>query len=650
MVRSLAWSSLLLLVACDGAPAVPDGGAELFDPACDNTDPSHCLLPWPSDHFRQGDRIALPAHGLPTTARGLQAQPEPFAREGFSLLPTLITVVSPVPDEASLFGEDRIDASLGPDATAVIVNVETGERVPCFAELDRWTDIDPAEVPLYIRPAVRLAPSTRYAVGLRGLETPEGAPIEPAPFFRALRDGTSIEGSELEGSDVEARRGELDDVFGALETAGVPREELLIAWGFTTAPEASITRDLLAMRDGMLVAPSACTITEVEAGDELPPELWRRVHGTVRVPLYLVGAQAASAEEARIARDAEGRPVSGESVEVPFLAILPESLRARVQAGEGPGRAIVYGHGILGTRFEADSPWMHSQASELEAAIFATDWWGMAREDLSRIVLALSRDFSTFVSTTERLHQGIVNVLALSRAVAESCAGLAELSVPLDGGASAPAYDPAQRHFYGNSMGGILGAVVAGVAPDLERFVLGVGGAGWSMLIKRSDAWRGLRAIMQESYEDPLERALLIAMSAMLWAPVDGVTYAPHLLNDPLEGAIPRRVLMQIGVGDVAVSNVASHLLARSAGLPLTTPSVEEPFGLATSPGPVDSAITIFAIDGVDPLPPGTRDPGPDTPTHNAVRSLPSARAQLEQFLRPDGEVVHPCDGACDPD
>lgn len=648
MMRALAWLSLLALVSCDGAPSVPDGGAQVFDPACDNTDPSHCLLPWPSDHFRQGDRIALPEQGLPASARGLRVDPAPFEREGFSLLPTLITVFSPAPDESTLFGEDRIDASLGPDATTVIVNVETGERVPCFAELDRWPDIDLAEVPLYIRPALRLAPSTRYAVGVRGLATPEGAPIEPSPFFRALRDGTP-----LEGSDVEARRGDLDDVFAALETAGVPREELVLAWGFTTASEASITADLLAMRDGMLAAPSACTITAVEdaqAGDELPPALWRRVHGTVRVPLYLAGADAQRADESRIARDAEGRPVSTESVEVPFLALLPESLRTRVRSGEGPGRAIVYGHGILGTRFEADSSWMHSHASELEAAIFATDWWGMAQGDLARIILALSRDFSTFVSTTERLHQGIVNVLALSRAIAESCAELAELSVPLDDGTSALAYDPAQRHYYGNSMGGILGAVVAGVAPDLERFVLGVGGAGWSMLIKRSDAWRDLNLILTMAYEDPLERAILIGMSAMLWAPVDGVTYAPHLLNDPLEGAIARRVLMQVGVGDVAVSNVASHLLARSAGLPLTTPSVEEPFGLTTTPGPVDSAITIFAIDGVDPLLPGTRDPGPDTPTHNAVRSLPSARAQIEQFLRPDGEAIHPCDGACDPD
>lgn len=635
-------TSLFLALACDEPATTPDDGGVSWDEACDNTDPTHCLLPWPSDHFRHEGRVALPAHGTPVSARGLALSPEPFSRDGFSLYPTLMTVLKPAPDESTLFGQDRIEEGLGPDATTVIVNVETGERVPSFAELDRWPDIEPDAVPLYIRPAIRLAPSTRYAVGIRGLRAEDGSAIEPSPFFRALRDDTP-----LEGSDVEARRGDLDDVFAALGAAGFARDELILAWGFTTASEEQVTGDLLAMRDAMLAEPTgACTITEVEdaqAGDELPPELWRRMQGTVEVPLYLVGSDPASIDESRIARDAAGRPTQTGTVELRFLVLVPESVRARVQAGEAPGRALVYGHGILGTRGEANSSWMHSQAAELEAVVFATDWWGMGMSDLARIALTISRDFSDFDATTERMQQGIVNVLAFSRAIRESCADLPELSVPLDGETSARAFDPAQLHYYGNSLGAILGAVVAGVAPDLERAVLGVGGAGWTMLIKRSDAWRSLGGLMMNSYEDPAERSLMIAMSSMLWDPVDGATYAPHLLNDPLPGAIPRRVLLQIGIGDVAVSNISAHMFARSAGLPLTTPSPQQPFGLAATPGPVDSAMTIYRVDDVEPLPPGSRDPGPDTPTHNNVRNLPAARMQIDQFLRPDGQVIHPC-------
>ncbi len=170
------------------------------------------------------------------------------------------------------------------------------------------------------------------------------------------------------------------------------------------------------------------------------------------------------------------------------------------------------------------------------------------------------------------------------------------------------------------------------------------------MLVKRSDAWRGFNAFLEDTYVDPVERALLVSMSGLLWAPVDGMTNAPHLLADPLSGAIERCVLLQSGVGDVAVSNVAAHVLARSAGLPITTPSVAEPYGLETTAGPAPSALTIYALEGVDALPPGSRDADPKTPTHDGVRSLPSARAQIDAFLGASGEVVHPCDGACDPD
>lgn len=659
MTRALSpLLAFALLLACDGpdlsdAGTVPDADAGQADaPRCDDTDPTLCLLPWPSDYFRQDGRIALPPNGTPATKqRGLHVDPAPFAREGFSLLPTLMTVVTPTPDESSLFGEEQIPESLGPDATAILVNVATGERVPCFAELDRWPGIDPERTPLYIRPAQRLDPSTRYAVGLRGLRA-AGEAIEPTPYFRALRDETP-----LEGTDVEARHGDLDDVFAALEGAGIPRDELQLAWGFTTASEASIVGDLLAMRDGMQAAESACTITSIEdrdAGDELPDELWRRMRGTVRVPLYLDDVDPGSVATARIARDAEGRPVSAESVEVPFTALIPESLRARIaEDGGEPGRAIVYGHGIFGSQGEANSPWMYSQASELEAAVFATDWWGMSEKDLAGLIGALTRDFANFVGTTERLHQGILNVLALTRAVRERCVTLPELSVPLDDETLAPTYDPAQVYFYGNSLGAIMGAVVAGVAPELERAVLGVGGAVWPMLMKRSDAWRSFDGILMNIYEDPVDRALLIAMSGMLWAPVDGITYAPHVLRDPLEGSVARRVLLQIGIGDVAVSNATAHVYARSAGLPLTTPSLQEPFGLETVDPEAETAhsgLTIFGLEGIDPLPPGSRDPGPDTPTHNAVRNFPSARAQIDAFLQPEGRVIHPCDGPCNPD
>ena len=43
-------------------------------------------------------------------------------------------------------------------------------------------------------------------------------------------------------------------MFAALEEAGVPRDELVLAWDFVTASDESLTADMLAMRDQALPA------------------------------------------------------------------------------------------------------------------------------------------------------------------------------------------------------------------------------------------------------------------------------------------------------------------------------------------------------------------------------------------------------------
>ena len=47
---------------------------------------------------------------------------------------------------------------------------------------------------------------------------------------------------------------------------------------------------------------------------------------------------------------------------------------------------------------------------------------------------------------------------------------------------------------------------------------------------------------------------------------------------------------------------------------------------------------------------PASLPPDSDQNPHDRVRTLEACIRQLEQFLRPDGKVVHTCDGACDPE
>ena len=79
----------------------------------------------------------------------------------------------------------------------------------------------------------------------------------------------------------------------------------------------------------------------------------------------------------------------------------------------------------------------------------------------------------------------------------EVLSAIPDLQVPMPDGSTMPSVDPSQLYYYGNSQGGIMGGVLAGVATDIDRFALGVGGMSYPLLIKRSTAWIQYGAVMR---------------------------------------------------------------------------------------------------------------------------------------------------------
>jgi hypothetical protein len=132
---------------------------------------------------------------------------------------------------------------------------------------------------------------------------------------------------------------------------------------------------------------------------------------------------------------------------------------------------------------------------------------------------------------------------------------------------------------------------------------------------------------------------------------IDPVSYAPNVLASPLAGSpADRRLLMQTGLGDPQVPNVAAFLHARALGLPQAMPAPMSIFGLAPSAdADALSAITVFDFH-VDTS--GYAEGKPISPNqvHAGVRSNAAALKQMEAFLKPGGVIVHACDGPCDPE
>jgi hypothetical protein len=277
--------------------------------------------------------------------------------------------------------------------------------------------------------------------------------------------------------------------------------------------------------------------------------------------------------------------------------------------------------------------------------IVAADWWGMSSPDRNVVLEDLTSHPDQTLRFTDRLHQGMANFMALSKAAKGDIASLPELQIN-----GQPAYDASEIYFYGISMGHILGGTFVGLSPDVHRAVIASGGADFSLLMFRAQPFAPFLALISLLNDDLLDHQKFAALVQPAFDRVDPLTYAPYILKEQLEGGpTDRKLLMQLGYADSTVPNLAGYYHARVIGLPvLSDASPLVPLGLEGKESPIDgSALTIFDF-GIEPevkaVPSDTND------IHNTLRNKASSKRQVSDFLRPDGMIENPCDGVCDPE
>ena len=221
-------------------------------------------------------------------------------------------------------------------------------------------------------------------------------------------------------------------------------------------------------------------------------------------------------------------------------------------------RPALYGHGLLGEASEVDLPPQRAMVEDHDFIYCATDWKGMATEDVPNVGTILN-DLSRFPTLTDRLQQGILNFLYLGR-----------LMIHPDGFDSDPTLGgkiDTRRLFYdGNSQGGIYGGTLTAVSPDVERSVLGVPAMNYSTLLQRSVDFDQYGEVLYASYPKEIERPLLFSLIQQLWDRSDPNGYAQHMTLSPYPNTPLHSVLMQTAVGDHQVANVAADVEARTIG------------------------------------------------------------------------------------
>jgi hypothetical protein len=678
------WHALRADFAADGASSSASRSFELAaltnpDP-CDVLNDVSCLLPFPSSRFLVPAktptrvRVELPPAELLPLFGGFGPDPSHYSRnDGFS--PTAQVLMHfPAGVDVAASNAPRIDPTtrsygtrgLDADSPTLLIDAETGERINHWIENDaRARNL--ARVLTFLRPGESLTPGHRYIVAVRRLVDASGAPVPAEPAFAAIRDRRP---STI--AAVRKRAAQLEPVLARLARFGVARDELILAIDFVVMSDASLTGEMLAMRrqafrwlDDELAQGrqpfTVTTVTDVNPGCADPGlAIWRRIEGTFSVPLFLESdPNSAPAVPAFLRRGAQGKPLAEGFTQAPFGAAIPCSALAR---GGLPG--LVIGHGLFGTGPGTVNSLTASRGlTQFDFVSVATNFSGLSGPDVSgpldqTFIFQIIVDPTLFPALPDRLRQGQLGTLVLARLLARGAFNAhAAFQLPSGAGAIDASAKP---HYFGASLGGIMGTMFAALTPDLEKFNVDVPAINFSLLLHRATPFIQFEQLIGLLNRDALDQSLGIGLQHELWVRGEPAGYATHVTEKPLPGTNAKKVLATVALYDHQVSNLGSQLLGRTLRLGSLEGSVMT--GLPGQPdlsGPQDSGYIVYSTGSFDPdnpahlpfIPPLVNDQVQISrcDPHGRRGFIPASIAQLRQFFTPDGQIENFCsdDGVC---
>ncbi len=651
--RALTWLLPLLLVAgCPGSGELPldddtTGDDDTYDGPPVGLLGDDPLQPYPSIHVLATDdtsatgyRLNFEDGQLPQSAGGTSLDLDRLnRRDGFSPVNTAVLLWPDAEiDAASLPSVHDLAASLDPASSVQILDLDSGERIPTFAELDAHPDCNgPADRTLLIRPMQALPFGAHVAVVLTtALTDTAGAPLLAPERFVALRDGGDVT------PGLRPYQAHYEALFARLEELDLPRASLVLAWDYHVATEEAIHRPLdhvLANVAAELPAdpdhePSytVAWVSDVDEGYELSEHTWRLAQGKFNVANFL-------ADDREFVLDDEGRPIRQGNAEVYYLAMVPASVH---DAPAGSVPVVVFGHGIFASPHsylgkDEDPESMLALADRLGAIMIGTKWRGLTTDDMPAGI-EVANDFGKFSLITDKLAQGVANTDALARLVQTRFADASFLQTA-DGSGSL--VDPERVYYMGISLGGIEGATLMANTDALDHAVLHVPGAIWSTMLERSSNWTVFEGYMTYGVPDPANRQLLYAVSQLLWDPVDPITHAHDLQG--------RSLLWQQSLGDEQVPNMTLDALIRTVNAPVLEPAVEPVHGVAGLAGPLGpDAAALMQFDPALGRPADENRPAEVTGAHKYIRHTDEVHAQIEAFFADgaEGTILHPCGDA----
>tara|TARA_Y100000748_G_C15499446_1_gene489442 strand:- start:53 stop:2065 length:2013 start_codon:yes stop_codon:yes gene_type:complete len=601
---------------------------------CDNINPIHCMLPFPSDAFLVDDETKVTGkriNYLPASLPGSGSKstieiPLINQMDGFSTSTQIMTAFSSTPELFNISNQNNILPSINIGHQTLLVNLENGDLVEHWVELDARAE-DGEAVILHIRTVKHLNFNTEYGVLVHGLMDISGQLIQPSEALNAI-----INEDTTDSIDIENRRNDINNLidYFVLEK-DVIKSEIQAIWSFTTNSADSALGPIIQMRDDALDRIGGgigCTIDSVDDNYGEDNMTLRRITGTFTTPQYTLSEYTPTL----INRDENRMPVFVENREVPFIMTIPN---IKNETNDMP--ITIWGHGFLGLADGGPRGWAYTY----QTAMLTTDITGFSNVDYDPISFALL-DPNYFSHHSASLEQGMINHVVMARTFSDACSNLTEFYED-----DLKIINTDEIHWGGYSLGGIVGIPVMSLSPDINRGALFAGGGPYTLIAERSGAVQGLYYAfsLDISYENQMDRAVIMsAVIQQLWDVVDPDAYSAYL-NGGYSGLYENQYVSLNSMGDQVVPILSADRMIRSSGAVIMESSVYHPLETSIWTEGDNSASIAVYFDG-NFTAPEENIFGPGNDAHGYLW-YPSEPAEIAFRFILDGDIYDACEGDC---
>lgn len=502
-----------------------------------------------------------------------------------------------------------------PAAGAVaVLNCETGE-VP--VRLETTTVETSGDNALEIYPVLPLRPKTTYVyVVTRAALDASGEPLAAAPELTQALDG--------QVPSLAAWRGSLNCALERLaDEKGIAVEDIVAIDIFTTQPT---TDDLLAIKnlfaDGVLQPPvpvfenSPIPSFPVGIYPENTPEFANLTGSLTDANIAAVGVGSFASYDFRKNRSAfDPELVAGNATpgvnNLEFYVTIPKA-----PMPEGGYPIVIFGHGLGGSAFDAiGASRLFEDAPVMVIGISA----------LSHGRRGMATNFFNLVdgfATRENFRQTVADMLQLELMIKNATVA------PFD------KVNHDRIHYFGVSLGGIMGTLFMGNDPNVRTGVLSVPGGGLPNIVQSTAIGGLLKPLISLTVRIPMTDPRFPAflrrfthLSQWVLDAGDPINTAAAILDPErsLPGVPVKRILMQVGITDDVVPNFTSEDLIATMGIDdaKATLGCNSPEGCTGVWRFVMTDYGFAANSG-----------------HGVTGTVPEARTQVKEYIVSDGTVI----------